>query len=71
MSLEEKKAELKAALENVPPKYAIIRRNEWMVDKADLLLAYITYGWGGAARTYRYAKRKGIPIVNLADERKT
>ena len=58
------------ALENVPPKYAIIRRNEWMVDKADLLLAYITYGWGGAARTYRYAKRKGIPIVNLATTQK-
>ena len=57
------------ALENVPPKYAIIRRNEWMVDKADLLLAYVTHGWGGAARTYQYAKRKGIQIVNLADGR--
>ena len=47
------------ALENVPPKYAIIRRNEWMVDRADLLIAYITHGWGGAALTYHYAKRKG------------
>ena len=55
------------ALENVPPKYAIIRRNEWMVDRADLLIAYITHGWGGAALTYHYAKRKGIPTVNLAE----
>ena len=55
------------ALENVPPKCAIIRRNEWMVDKADLLIAYVTHGWGGAARTYRYAKQKGIPTVNLAE----
>ena len=58
------------ALENVPPKYAIIRRNKWMVDRADLLIAYITHGWGGAARTYHYAKRKGIPTVNLAEAKK-
>lgn len=58
------------ALENVPPKYAIIRRNEWMVDKADLLIAYVTRGWGGAERTYRYAKQKGIKIVNLAEVQK-
>lgn len=59
------------AFESVPPKYAIIRRNEWMVDRADLLIAYITHSWGGAARTYQYAKRKGIPTVNLAEVRKT
>lgn len=41
-----------------------------MVDRADLLIAYITHGWGGAARTYQYAKRKGIPTVNLAEVRK-
>lgn len=58
------------ALENVPPKYAIIRRNEWMVDRADLLIAYITHGWGGAALTYHYAKRKGIPTVNLTEKKK-
>lgn len=50
-------------LESVPRKYAIIRRNEWMVDSADIVIAYITYSWGGAARTLEYAKRKNKNII--------
>ena len=38
-------------LKNIPAKYAIIKRNEWMVDKADLLIAYVKHSWGGAAKT--------------------
>jgi len=34
-------------LEDVPKKYAISRRNEWMVDQADVVVAYVTHGWGG------------------------
>ena len=50
-------------LESVPRKYAIIRRNEWMVDSADIVIAYVTYSWGGAARTLEYAKRKNKKII--------
>mgnify|MGYP005781714931 len=56
------------ALEYVPPKYAILRRNEWMVERADLVIGYIAHNFGGAARTWKYAKRKGIPLINLADD---
>ena len=52
---------------NVPAKYAIIRRNEWMVDQADLLIAYVTHGWGGAARTLQYAKKKNVPVLTIYD----
>ena len=52
-------------LELVPPRCAILRRNYWMVDRADLLVAYITHDWGGAAKTYRYAKQKNVPILLL------
>ena len=50
-------------LESVPRKYAIIRRNEWMLDSADIVIAYVTYSWGGAARTLEYAKRKNKNII--------
>ena len=50
-------------LESVPRKYAIIRRNEWMVDSADIVIAYVTYSWGGAARTLEYAKRKNKNFI--------
>lgn len=52
-------------LEGVPPRFAIIHRNEWMVDNSDLLIAYVKYSWGGAARTLEYAKRKSIKILNI------
>ena len=53
-------------IENVPRKFAILKRNEWMVDSADLVIAYVKYSWGGAAKTLEYAKRKKVPIVNVA-----
>ena len=53
-------------IENVPRKFAILKRNEWMVDSADLVIAYVKYSWGGAAKTLEYAKRKKVPIINIA-----
>lgn len=53
-------------LECVPRKFAILKRNEWMVDEADLVIAYVMYSWGGAAKTLEYAKRKKKQIINLA-----
>ena len=52
-------------LKNIPAKYAIIKRNEWMVDKADLLIAYVKHSWGGAAKSLQYAKRKNTAIFQL------
>ena len=54
-------------LENVPPRYAISKRNEWLVAQADTVIAYVAYSWGGAAKTLRYAQRKHKRIVNLAE----
>ena len=53
-------------IESVPRKFAILKRNEWMVDSADLVIAYVKYSWGGAAKTLEYAKRKKVPLVNIA-----
>ena len=54
-------------LENVPPKYSIIKRNEWMVDNSDIVVAYVNHSWGGAIKTLNYAKQKGKHIINLCD----
>lgn len=48
-------------LETVPKRFAISHRNRWMVENSDIVVAYVNYGWGGAATTLRYAaaqKRK-------------
>lgn len=55
-------------LEFVPQKLAIIKRNEWMVNKSSFLIAYIDHEWGGAYKTFKYAKRKKhIKVINLYD----
>lgn len=45
-------------LESVPFRFAISKRNEWMVDVAEVVVACVTHDWGGAAKTLAYAKRK-------------
>ena len=53
-------------LEGRPLKYAISYRNRYMVDVADYVIAYIDHDWGGAYQTYKYAKRKKKPLLNLS-----
>lgn len=49
------------------PKAAIAQRNRWMVDHADLLVAYVEkQRAGGAATTLKYADKNGKRIINLA-----
>ena len=53
-------------LEKVPRRYAIFRRNEYMVNEADIVVAYVTHDWGGAAATLAYAQRKKKEIISYA-----
>lgn len=53
-------------IENKPKRYAITYRNKYMIEKADYVVAYVTHDWGGAYATYKYAKRRGKGIFNLA-----
>ncbi len=53
---------------NVPRRFAILKRNEYMVEQADVVVAWVKYGFGGASKTYEYAKRKKKRIINLAEE---
>jgi len=54
-------------LENVPFKFAISKRNEWMVNEADLIIAYVNHSYGGAYKSLNYARRKKKHIINLAE----
>ena len=54
-------------IENVPGKFAILKRNEWMIQSADFVIAYVKHSWGGASTTLNFAKRKKKIIFNIAD----
>lgn len=49
-------------LENVPLKFAISKRNEWMIEQSDVLIAYVKNNFGGASKTLNFAKRKNKKI---------
>lgn len=50
-------------LKDVTQRSAIPKRNEWMVDFADVIVAYVTHDWGGAAKTLEYARRCGKRVI--------
>lgn len=54
-------------IENVPLRFAISKRNEWMVDNSDVVISFVMEPIGGAAKTLAYAKRKKKRIIDLAE----
>jgi len=54
-------------LENVPPKFAILKRNEWIIKNSDVIIAYVNHDWGGAYKSLQMAKRQKKKIINIGD----
>lgn len=54
-------------LETVPPRFAISKRNDWMLKQSDFVVTYITHNWGGAAQYAEKAQRQGKRVLNLAE----
>ncbi len=48
-------------------RYDIPKRNFWMVDHACVALCYVTRA-GNAMKTYEYAYKKGLKVINLANQ---
>ncbi len=54
-------------LEYTPPRFAISKRNQWMVQQSDYVIAYVEHSFGGAAQFTEYARKKHKTVINLAD----
>lgn len=52
-------------LENTPLRYAISKRNEWMINHSDYLIAYVRTHFGGAYNALHYADKHNKPYTNL------
>ena len=53
-------------LGDVHYKQAICRRNRWMVEHSQVMIAYVVRNKGGAYEAMRYAQRCGLRIINTA-----
>ena len=53
-------------LETVPRRFAIARRNDWMIKQSQMAICYVKYCVGGAAQFAEKARHKGLRVVNLS-----
>ncbi len=54
-------------IESTPPRYAISKRNDWMLTQADCVVTYITHPFGGAYQYAEKATRQKKTVINLAE----
>ena len=54
-------------IELTHPKYAISKRNQWMLEQSDIVITYVTHTVGGAAKFKELAVKKGKSIIELSD----
>lgn len=53
-------------LELVPKRFAISKRNQWIANNCDMIIACVQRDYGGAYTACKYAEGKGKPIINIA-----
>ena len=54
-------------LENTPKKYAILNRNNWIIENCDFLIFYVTHSFGGTSKAYKHAIVKNLKYINIAN----
>ena len=52
-------------IETVPPRFAIARRNRWMLRQADIAVVFVRHHVGCAAQYAEEAERKGKTVIYL------
>ena len=57
---------LPEGIETVPPRFAIVWRNKWMLRQSDYIVTYVTHSWGGAAQFVSLAERQKKTVIRLS-----
>ena len=56
---------LPEGIEAVPRRFAIDRRNRWMIEHSDIVVAYVTHSFGGTAKFRDIARKKKKQIIEI------
>ena len=46
---------------------SVRRRNQWMIDRSEYVIVYVTTAIGNSAKLVKYAKKQGRTIIILAN----
>ena len=52
-------------METVPKRFAISKRNDWMIKNSDIAVCYVWKITGGAAKFKQKAKKNGLKIIDV------
>ena len=55
-------------LEKTPPRFAISKRNDWLIKKSQIVIAYVDNRFTNSHKWIEKAKNKGIDVINLANQ---
>lgn len=58
-------------IENISPKFAISYRNNWMLNRSDYVVTYITHSYGGAYQFVKKAANQNRVVINIAEQKDT
>lgn len=59
--------EIPQGIEGVPKRLANDFRNRWMLDKARVVIVYLTHKWGTAMKYASIGEQMGKAVANLSD----
>ena len=52
-------------LENALPKFAISKRNDWMINNSQIVITYVRHNFSNSHKWLEKAKKKGLRVINL------
>ncbi len=52
-------------IERVPKRFAISWRNNWMLERSEYVVAYITHSWGGAAQFAEKSEKHERKVIYI------
>ncbi len=50
-----------------PKRFAIAKRNDWLIEHSDTVVTYVKYSTGGAAKFKEKAEKKNKTVINIAE----
>ena len=54
-------------LEKCLPRFAISKRNEWMIKKSQIAVVYLTHNFSNTSKWVEKAKKQKLRIINIKD----
>ena len=55
-------------LEHIPKRFCILERNKWIVDNSNIIISQVKYSFGGAYKTFEYARKPSGKIIVRLDK---